>query len=84
MIRSAHRDDGWVWQMFIRREEQPEGCALTEGKRGIPFLVAGVDLNGLTGVQQFKPRPFRLPGTRRGLARQVEGGLQLIQCGLPR
>ncbi len=61
--------------MFVRGEEQPKGGILAESKRGIPILVAGLDVDGLAGIEQLEPRPLRLPGTSRGLAGQIEGRL---------
>src|SRR6266545_1460570 len=68
--------------MCIWCEEQPECLALTQRKCRVPIFIAGVNVNGLTGVKQFKPGFFRFPGSRRGLACKVKRRLQCIRRGL--
>src|ERR1041385_1586317 len=68
--------------MGIRREEQSKSHTLAECEGGIPVFVAGLDVDGLAGIEQFKPGTFCFPGTGRRLPSEIKGGLQSIGRGL--
>ncbi len=55
---------------------------MTQRERRVPFFVGGADVNCLTRVEQFEPRAFGFPRTRRRLTREFKGGLQPIRRGL--
>ena len=72
MIRLAGENKAWVGKILIGTKEQAESGLLAEGKGGIPVRVAGVDIDGLGGVDPFDPGQFGFPGTGGRAAGQFE------------
>ena len=58
--------------MHASRVEQAEGGPLREGQGGIPVPVACINVENVTGVEEFKARNLGVPGPCNGPPRQFE------------